>query len=136
MHNFQIHPAYQIQQRIHILRIRLFTNSTSPVCLFYAATNLIDKKIRENSELIGRLGIGCCSSDQNNSWEVKVHIFWEGHKILRNLHRRFDQCCKFCKSLWPSQYKWTLEVVFSLSSRLQNFAKSLLSIFCAFHSLF
>ena len=20
----------------------------------------------------------------------KVHIFWEGHKILRNLHRRFD----------------------------------------------
>ena len=22
---------------------------------------------------------------------IKVHIFWEGHKILRNLHRRFDQ---------------------------------------------
>ena len=21
----------------------------------------------------------------------KVHIFWEGHKILRNLHRRFDR---------------------------------------------
>ena len=21
---------------------------------------------------------------------VKVHIFWESHKILRNLHRRFD----------------------------------------------
>ena len=21
---------------------------------------------------------------------IKVHIFWEGHKILRNLHRRFD----------------------------------------------
>ena len=20
----------------------------------------------------------------------KVHIFWEGHKILQNLHRRFD----------------------------------------------
>ena len=23
----------------------------------------------------------------------KVHIFWEGHKTLRNLHRRFDQYC-------------------------------------------
>jgi hypothetical protein len=23
---------------------------------------------------------------------VKVHIFWEGHKILRNLHRRFLLC--------------------------------------------
>ena len=22
----------------------------------------------------------------------KVHIFWESHKILRNLHRRFDLC--------------------------------------------
>ena len=27
-----------------------------------------------------------------NFWHLpnKVHIFWEGHKILRNLHRRFD----------------------------------------------
>ena len=24
---------------------------------------------------------------------VKVHIFWEGHKILRNLYRRFDRYC-------------------------------------------
>ena len=23
-------------------------------------------------------------------WSGKVHIFWEGHKSLRNLHRRFD----------------------------------------------
>ena len=22
--------------------------------------------------------------------KCKVHIFWEGHKVLRNLHRRFD----------------------------------------------
>ena len=22
--------------------------------------------------------------------DSKVHIFWEGHKILRNIHRRFD----------------------------------------------
>ena len=24
------------------------------------------------------------------SWDCKVHIFREGHKILQNLHRRFD----------------------------------------------
>ena len=23
-------------------------------------------------------------------WFCKLHIFWEGHKILRNLHRRYD----------------------------------------------
>ena len=23
-------------------------------------------------------------------WPCKVHIFWEGHKILQNLHSRFD----------------------------------------------
>ena len=26
-------------------------------------------------------------------WYCKVHIFWEGHKILQNLHRRFDWHC-------------------------------------------
>ena len=25
-------------------------------------------------------------------WWIKVHIFWEGHKILQNLHRRFVLC--------------------------------------------
>ena len=23
-------------------------------------------------------------------WTIKVHIFWEGHKILKNLHLKFD----------------------------------------------
>ena len=26
----------------------------------------------------------------NTTWMRKVHIFWEGHTILRNLHCRFD----------------------------------------------
>ena len=37
----------------------------------------------------------------------KVHIFWEGHKILRNLHLTFDWW-RFPKILWPSQNIWTL----------------------------
>ena len=46
---------------------------------------------------------------------VKVHIFWEGHKIWRNLPLTFD--CMYCsqklvedfaKFLWLSQNIWTL----------------------------
>jgi hypothetical protein len=46
---------------------------------------------------------------------TKVHIFWEGHKILRNLHQFFVLCTAsqiiggdFANILWPSQNIWTL----------------------------
>ena len=47
---------------------------------------------------------------------IKVNLFWEGHKILRNLHQLFDwqylhrtnNWWRFCKILWPSQNIWTL----------------------------
>ena len=43
----------------------------------------------------------------------KVHIFGEGHKILRNIHLTFDyiqskERWRFRKILWPSQNVWTL----------------------------
>ena len=46
----------------------------------------------------------------------KVHIFWEGHKTLGNLHQLFDwqyihrtnNWWRFRKILWPSQNIWTL----------------------------
>ena len=43
----------------------------------------------------------------------KVHIFWEGHKILRNLPLTFDWHYikvrgRFRKFFWPSQNTWTL----------------------------
>ena len=57
----------------------------------------------------------------------KVHIFWEGHKILRNLPLTFDRmyCSQklgedFAKFLWPSQNIWTL---LSLTSGPQKFSK-------------
>ena len=45
----------------------------------------------------------------------EVHIFWEGHKILRNLHLTFVLCSvtqskvrwRFRKILWLSQNIWT-----------------------------
>ena len=48
--------------------------------------------------------------------QYKVHIFWEGHKILQNLHLTFDWHYifrtkvrwRFRKILWPSQNIWTL----------------------------
>ena len=46
----------------------------------------------------------------------KVHIFWEGHKFLRNLHGRFVLCSngsnlrwRFHKTVLPSQNIWTLK---------------------------
>ena len=27
---------------------------------------------------------------ENAENHIKVHIFWDGHKILQNLHRRFE----------------------------------------------
>ena len=48
---------------------------------------------------------------------IKVHIFWEGHKILQNLHltylwlalHRTNVRWRFCKILWPSQSISTLK---------------------------
>ena len=46
-------------------------------------------------------------------WHVKVHIFWEGHKILWNLHQLTWQYIGQIIGgdfpiLWPSQNIWTL----------------------------
>ena len=46
---------------------------------------------------------------------IKIHIFWEGRTILRNLHLTFDWHYitkvkwRFRKILWPSQNIWTLK---------------------------
>ena len=61
----------------------------------------------------------------------KVHIFWEGHKILRNLHRRFDRYYigiygqNFAK-LCGVQDTWTLPPNLKLAKN--DFCKSCLSI--------
>ena len=47
----------------------------------------------------------------------KIYIFWEGHKILRNLLQfwlalnRTKVRWRFRKILWPSQIMWTLFVM-------------------------
>ena len=48
----------------------------------------------------------------------KVHIFWEGHTLLRNLHLTLVLCScqsimgwRFRKILWPSQNVWTLPLL-------------------------
>ena len=49
---------------------------------------------------------------------VKVHIFWEGHKILQNLHLTSTSYVvtvkrwRFRIILWPSQNIWTLRTSF------------------------
>ena len=73
----------------------------------------------------------------------KVRIFWEGHKILQNLHLTFD--CgyvlqskvrwRFRKILWPSQNIWTTSlklVKVSFSTKSIDFQKyyALISFIC------
>ena len=56
---------------------------------------------------------------RRSSNTVKVHIFWEGHKILRNLPHTFDYLQyiqskvrgRFRKNVWASQNIWTLSTV-------------------------
>ena len=55
----------------------------------------------------------------------KVHIFWEGHKIFRNLHFTFDYSTysqkygeDFAKILWLSQNIWILPNKIPLTFRL------------------
>ena len=52
---------------------------------------------------------------KRDSISIKVNIFWEGRKILWNLHHRFVLCLsnlrwRFHKILWPSQNILTLQL--------------------------
>ena len=38
------------------------------------------------------VGLICSMQVINNLFYIKVHIFWEGHKNLRNLHCKFALC--------------------------------------------
>ena len=63
-------------------------------------------------------GSSLASMASMHSIYCKVHTFWEGHKILRNLHLTFDYSqyiqskigWRFRKILWPSQNIWALHI--------------------------
>ena len=59
----------------------------------------------------------CQMISDHSVFPRKIHIFWKGHNILRNIHCKFDWHYisrtnlrwRFCKVLWPSQNIWTLK---------------------------
>ena len=56
--------------------------------------------------------------------DIKVQIFWEGHKVWKNLplkiwHYWVASNCKW-KILWPSQNIWTVSDFFSVSFILEK----------------
>ena len=62
----------------------------------------------------------CDMYSQNTAWNCngcvyKVHIFWEGHKILWNLHRRFVLC------VGRSILQWRFPLNFVAFSEYMNF---------------
>ena len=68
--------------------------------------------------------------DMKQCYLCKVHIFWEGHKILRNLPLTFD--CMYCSQklvedfarfLWPSQNIWTLRNHITHKLCYENFCR-------------
>ena len=76
---------------------------------------------KKNEYIVEKLVLSKCNIQKR--WKklaffvkCKVHIFWEGHKILQNLPLTFDCSTylqskvrgRFRKILWPSQNVWTL----------------------------
>ena len=63
-------------------------------CLVTVRIYLVYFKIRCNlkSVIVKYRSLGDCKAF--HSCYDKVHIFWEGHKTLRNLHRGFDRYYK------------------------------------------
>ena len=51
--------------------------------------------------------------------KIKVHIFWEGHKILQNLHLTFD--CMYCSQKYVRKVK--ISQNFVAFSEYMNFNK-------------
>ena len=54
----------------------------------------------------------------------KVHIFWEGHKILRNLYLTFD--CMYCRQkflLFSLLFKMAWKLKFIYSEKATKFCK-------------
>ena len=77
-----------------------------------------------------------------DSKSCKVHIFWEGHKILRNLPLTFDRmyCSQklgedFAKILWPSQNIWTLQDWLPVKILMKIYLDDLYSLFGIFFFL-
>ena len=63
-------------------------------------------------------------NDDDKNFGFKVHIFWEGHKILRNLHLRLDLCTVV-------KFKVEISQNFVAFSEYMNFTR----LFAAAHSL-
>ena len=77
-----------------------------------------------------------CTVQWNTINVLKAQIFWEGHKILRNLHLTFDSLAlhstkvrwRFRKILWPSQNIWNhISTIFFTWNFLTVFKKHFLS---------
>ena len=73
-----------------VARIKLFWNS-KVLC-----NNCLKRSIQLGFLCIKKMVLTCHSISRQSLWssysQVKVHIFWEGHKILRNLHLTFVLC--------------------------------------------
>ena len=66
----------------------------------------------------------------------KVDIFWEGHKILRNLHRRFVLCSTAKRKLERLQFSTSLSCVKIWSACSCEFKAYFWTFWALYHLLF
>ena len=97
--SFGLNFSYVTQYFLRILRNNVFLSLMRKFCKIFL--NLEPRKtvhLRPNQLDLSNLWFSrkikihnhCFGQIWWNLFFVKVHIFWEGHKILRNLHLTFD----------------------------------------------
>ena len=87
------------------MELFMILRASRKICAFFLATNFFLNMnlfssepaeialkffIIQKREIVAKIINYFQVHPSHGSWDFKVHIFWEGHKILRNLHRRFD----------------------------------------------
>ena len=109
-----------------------FARDMPSFATYFVVYDLMRHKFKESRIDLGPVGITIVSGatagiagkaklyiETNFENGVKVHIFWDAHKILQNLPFTFDYVLyiqskvrrRFCKILWPSQNIWTLPTI-------------------------
>ena len=103
--------------------------ATSNLCRFNTHELSSNGMVRRQEERIYSGFVKISSIQSNRCIRFRkafyVHIFWEGHRNLKNLPLSYDIIVKskqswiFFQILWPSQKKWTLK---QTQRRIEYFA--------------
>ena len=131
LHERQENPVAALVQRVFLHCISAFFNPAA------VSSTARTSKLWKRAKRCSSTSAHCCIPPIS-VWFFKVHIFWEGHKILQNLHLIFVPCsgdfAKFCRITWirrtdltnlfgVKKYQIIPLSTFPLGSKRSNFEK-------------